>query len=145
MSDPSEDHSFGRNGAVLQEGQDPEEATPRPTTYHDAQATYGYSRARALRPRSRCRSITRRCAARLRLSFHLREAGVIVRKLVEVRTRDLRRHCDIVIGHIGLRITRAVLEFDVHPLPELLEIERRSVPVDADPLARGAGLIEGKA
>jgi hypothetical protein len=38
-----------------------------------------------------------------------------------------------------------VLELDAHPRPELLETERRSVPVDADPLARGAGLIEGKA
>jgi hypothetical protein len=62
-----------------------------------------------------------------------------------LRPRDLRRHRDIVIGHIRLRITRAVLELDVHPLPELPEIERRSVPVDADPLTRGTGLIEGKA
>jgi len=62
-----------------------------------------------------------------------------------VRPGDLRRHGDVVIGHIGLRVTRAVLELDVHPLPELLEIERRSVPVDAERLARGAGLIGGKA
>src|ERR1035441_4496290 len=93
----------------------------------------------------RYRSVAGRGAVRLRLGFHLRKARVVVRELVEVRPRDLRRHGDIVIGHIRLRITRAVLELDVHPLPELLEIERRSVPVDADPFARGAGIIEGKA
>ena len=46
---------------------------------------------------------------------------------------------------LRLRITRAVLELDVHPLPELLDIEQRTVPVDADPHGRGAGLVRGKA
>ena len=92
----------------------------------------------------RCRSVTRLGLVRLRLGFHLRKTGVVVRELVEMRPRDLRRHGDIVTGHIRLRIPRAMLELDVHPLPELLQIERRSAPVDADPLARSAGLIEGK-
>ena len=38
-----------------------------------------------------------------------------------------------------------MLELDVHPHPELLEIKRRRVPVHADPLTRGAGLLEGEA
>ena len=105
------------------------------------------ARARLRAAISGAASVTRRGAVRLRLrlGFHLRKASVIVRELVEVRPGDLRRHGDVVIGHIGLRIARAVLELDVHPFPELLQIERRRVPVNADPLARGAGLIEGKA
>src|SRR5690242_14585717 len=82
---------------------------------------------------------------RLRLGLHLGEAGVVVRELVEVGPRDLRRHDDVIAGHVRFRIARAVLELDVHPHPELLEPGPRSVPVDADPLTRGTRLVEGKA
>src|SRR5271169_763717 len=121
--------------------------TRSPTSRRFRSCPSASRRARLRTAISGAASVTRRGAVRLRLRFcfHLRKAGVIVRELVEVRPGDLRRHGDIVTGHIRLRITRAVLELDVHPLPELLEIERRSVPVNADPLARGAGLTEGKA
>jgi hypothetical protein len=38
-----------------------------------------------------------------------------------------------------------MLEFHVHPHPELLEIKRRGTPVDADPLTSGTGLVGGEA
>jgi hypothetical protein len=82
---------------------------------------------------------------RLRLGLHLGEAGVVIRELVQVGPRNLRRHDDVIASDIRLRITRAMLEFHVHPHPELLEIKRRGAPFDADPLTRGAGLIGGEA
>src|SRR5215467_6823298 len=70
---------------------------------------------------------------RLCLGLHLGKAGVVVRELVQVGPRDLRRHDDVVVGDIRLRIARAMLELHVHSHPELLEIKRRGAPVDADP------------
>ena len=90
------------------------------------------------------RLLLRRGPVRLRLRFHLREAGVVVGELIEVGPRDLRRHDDVIVGDIGRRVARAVLKLDVHPHPELLEAERGSIPVDADPQAGGAGLLESE-
>src|ERR1700692_3138993 len=53
----------------------------------------------------------------LGLGLHHRQAGVIVRELVEVRARDLRGPRDVVVGDVRLDILRAVLELDVHPHP----------------------------
>src|SRR5689334_7167676 len=84
-------------------------------------------------------------AGPVRLRLHLGKAGVVARELVEVGPRDLRRHDDVIAGHVRFRIARAMLELDVHPHPELLEPGPRSVPVDSDPLTRGTRLVEGKA
>jgi len=84
----------------------------------------------------------------LRLPFcfglHLGKAGVVIRKLVEVGSGDLRRHECVIAGDIRLGIARAMLELHVHPHPELLEIKWRGGPVQADPLTRGAGLVKSE-
>src|SRR5204863_5422780 len=42
-------------------------------------------------------------------------------------------------------VTKPVLELDVHAFPELLDVERRARPVDADLLARVSRLLRGEA
>jgi hypothetical protein len=69
------------------------------------------------------RSLARRGPVR-HLGFRLRKPRVIVRELIEVGPRDLRRHDDVIAGHIRLQSARAVLKLDVHPHPEPLEAVR---------------------
>lgn len=59
-------------------------------------------------------------------------------------SRDLGRHDNVVVGDVGVGIVAAVLEFDVHPHPELLDVEPGRTPVDPDPLARLTCLIRGE-
>ncbi len=88
------------------------------------------------------RSTTRegRLAAVLSLGVFLHpfEPGVVVRKLVEVRQRDLAGHDGIIMRDVRHRIVNAVLELHVHPHSELLGVERRRVP---DLLADASGLV----
>ncbi len=58
--------------------------------------------------------------------------------------RDLARHDGIVIGHVRHRLVATVLRFDVHPPAELLEVEGRRVPVDADLGAHVPGIVSGE-
>src|SRR5262245_47950457 len=69
----------------------------------------------------------------LGVSLHLLEPRVVVGELLQVCERDLPRDDRIVVGDIRLRVMRPVLELDVHPRSELLELEAR--PVDADRVA----------
>src|SRR5215471_4556724 len=68
----------------------------------------------------------------LGVSLHPLETCVVVGELLQVCERDLPRDDRIVVGDIRLRVMRPVLELDVHPRSELLELEAR--PVVADPL-----------
>jgi hypothetical protein len=61
-----------------------------------------------------------------------------------MRAGDLRGDLDVVVGHVGLGIVRTVLEFDVHPHPELVDVEPRGAPVDPDPLAGCTGFLCGE-
>src|ERR1035441_1817583 len=81
----------------------------------------------------------------LGVGLHCRQAGVVIRELVKVRPRDLGGHRDVVVGDVRLGILRAVLELDVHPHVQLLDVEPPSGPVDADPFARRARLLGGEA
>ena len=76
----------------------------------------------------------------LRLRLHNGKAGVVVRMLVQVCSGDLRGHGHVVIGDVGLEIMGAVLELDVHPHSELLEIKPGYRPVNSDPLASSTRL-----
>jgi hypothetical protein len=58
-----------------------------------------------------------------------------------VRERDLAGEDRIVAGHVRLGIMGAVLQLDVHPEAELLEIE--AIPVDADRVANLSGALIG--
>jgi hypothetical protein len=69
----------------------------------------------------------------LRLVLHSFAAVVVVRELLHMRERDLASDDRIVASDVRLRIVAGVLELDVHPLAELLEVE--AVPVDADRVA----------
>src|SRR5512133_502430 len=75
----------------------------------------------------------------LGLSLHALEAFVVVRELLHVRERDLAGDDRVVAGHVGLRIVTAVLELDIHPHPELLEVE--AAPVDSDRVAHAPCLL----
>src|ERR1019366_2919609 len=61
----------------------------------------------------------------LRLCLHDGQARVVVRELVQMRSSDLRGHGHVVVGDVGLDIMGAMLELDVHPHPELLNIKPR--------------------
>ena len=80
----------------------------------------------------------------LRLFLHLLEPRVVVRELVQMGERDLPGDDRVVAGDIGCRVVNAVLELDVHASAELVDIERRGRPVDADLLADAARVIFGK-
>jgi hypothetical protein len=56
-----------------------------------------------------------------------------------VRERDLSRHDRVVVRDVGLGIVRSMLELDVHPPSELLEVE--AAPVDADLVADTPGFL----
>jgi hypothetical protein len=52
-----------------------------------------------------------------------------------VSRRDLPGHDGIVVAHVRQKVVEAVLELDVRPHPELLQVERSRHPVDADGLS----------
>jgi hypothetical protein len=58
--------------------------------------------------------------------------------------RDLGRHDGIVIGQIRHRVLETVLQFDLHSAAELLEVEGRRAPVDADLGAHVPGIVSGE-
>ena len=89
--------------------------------------------------------LRRRSARSLRLLLHPLKPGVVVRELVQVRERDLPRCDGIVVGDVRRGVVEAMLELDVEPATELLDIERRRRPVDADLLADPSGLINAEA
>jgi hypothetical protein len=62
-----------------------------------------------------------------------------------VCARDLAGRDRIVTGHVRRRIMKAVLELDVHPPPELVDVERRRVPVDPDLLTDPPRFLGGEA
>jgi hypothetical protein len=62
-----------------------------------------------------------------------------------VRERDLPGGQRVVVRHVRLRVTRPVLELDVHPHAELLDVERRCHPVDPEPLADPVRLFSTEA
>ena len=78
------------------------------------------------------------------LLLHPLEPRVVVGKLVQMGKRDLARHDGIVIGHVRQRVVATVLQLDVHPAAELLEVEGRRVPVDADLGADAPGIVSGE-
>src|SRR6266516_7604411 len=69
--------------------------------------------------------------------FHALEALVIVGELLHMRERDLSGQDRVVAGHVRLRIVGAVLELDVHPKAERLEVEVS--PLDSDLVADTPG------
>jgi hypothetical protein len=79
----------------------------------------------------------------LGLLLHPLEPCVVVGKLVQVGERELARHDRIVIGQVRSRLVATVLEFDVHPVAELLEVEGSRVPVDAALGAYAPGIVSG--
>src|SRR5262249_61898131 len=80
----------------------------------------------------------------VRSLLHALEAGVVVGELVQVRPRDPAGDVRIVVRHVRPRIVAAVLELDVHPGPELVDVERRRLPVDSDLLADPTRLLGRK-
>ena len=81
----------------------------------------------------------------MRLLLHALEPRVVIRELVQVRERDLARRVGIIAGDIREAVVQAVLELHVHPGPELLDIEGRVLPVDADVAPDPSGLLGGEA
>jgi len=71
----------------------------------------------------------------LGFALHLREARVIVRKLVQMRERDLARRDLVVVRDVCRGVVTAVLELHREAHPKLLDVESRGVPVDANRLA----------
>ena len=55
--------------------------------------------------------------------------------------RDLACHDRIVLGHVREQVVQAVLQLDVHPSAELLDVERRRAPVHTDFLAHATSLL----
>jgi hypothetical protein len=61
-----------------------------------------------------------------------------------VRERDLRGHVRVVVADIGAEVVQAVLQLDVHPGPELLDIKPRhsqSIPISA-PIWRASSAVK---
>src|SRR5690349_24977531 len=85
--------------------------------------------------------LSSRLLAPLALGFvlHPREALVVVRELLHVSQRDLSRDDRIVVRDVRLRVVRPVLELDVHPGAELLEVE--AAPVHADLVSNTARFL----
>jgi hypothetical protein len=77
----------------------------------------------------------------LGLGLHLREAGVVIGELVQVRERDLSGRDLVVIADVRLRVTDAMLELNLEALLELRNVKSRCRPVDPDRLADRARLV----
>src|SRR3954451_5684879 len=73
--------------------------------------------------------------------LHPLQSCVVVGELVEVCERDLGCDVRVVVADVGVRIVPAVLELDVHPDTELVDIEGRARPVDPDLLAEATRLL----
>src|SRR4051794_9905715 len=86
-------------------------------------------------PGLRIAGVEERSAAELalRLFLHALEPGVVVAELVQVRQCDFGRHDLAVVADVRREIAEAVLELDVHPPAELVDVEWRGFPVDPDP------------
>jgi hypothetical protein len=57
---------------------------------------------------------------------------------------DLAREGGVIVGDIRSLVHEPVLELDIHPFAELLDVEGGAVPVDADLDADTAGLLGGE-
>jgi len=72
------------------------------------------------------------------------EASVVVRELRQVGERDLPGNERVVPADVGLRASGPVLELDVQPHPELLEVAIQRPEVDPEFGRDGAGLIAAR-
>src|SRR6266511_2265494 len=117
--------------------------SPRCRHAHAVSGSGPICRSEPLRTLCESPSVATRVAASLFL--HPLESRVVVRELAQVSERDLPRHERIVVGHVGEAVVEPVLELHVHPHPELLDVEGRRGPVDADLLTDPAGLLRGEA
>jgi hypothetical protein len=61
-----------------------------------------------------------------------------------MRAGDLARRRGIVVRHVGCGVVAAVLELDVEPTSELVNVEFRGAPIDSDLLTDPAGLVGGE-
>ena len=59
----------------------------------------------------------------LRFLLHTIEPGVVIKKLVEMGERDLTHHNQLVVGDVRRRILKTVLELNLHPPAELVDVE----------------------
>src|SRR3954453_2723030 len=80
-----------------------------------------------------------------RLFFHALQPGVVVSELVEVRERDLAGQNRVVVGDVRRGIVKAMLQLHLEPPAELIDVERRGVPVDASLLTDLPRLLGGEA
>jgi hypothetical protein len=75
------------------------------------------------------------------LFLHLLQSRLVVGELVAVCERDPGRDVRVVVADVRVRVVQDVLEFDVHPDPELVDIEGRACSVDPDLLAEATRLL----
>jgi len=61
-----------------------------------------------------------------------------------VRQRDLGCHERLVVGDVRQMVMQPVLEFDLHPDPQLLDVEGCLRPYDADLLADASRFVGGE-
>src|SRR5258706_12884033 len=81
------------------------------------------------------RSTSGRAVFALCFFFHSLESRVVVRELVQMGERDLAGDEGIIVRHVRQQVVKAVFELDIHPSPELVDVEGRGRPVDSDLLA----------
>src|SRR6266704_1255207 len=74
--------------------------------------------------------------------LHRPQPGVVVGDLLQVRPGDLAGHQLVVVGHVRLGIVGTVLQLDDEADQELAGVKRRVRPIDADPLADRAGVLD---
>src|SRR6185436_574353 len=125
----------------------PRSPFPTPPTRLGPDATRCSRRSDGRRSaRGSCAARCRGCRSSLlggpfafRFLFHLLETFVVVRKLLHVRQCNLAGDDRVVSGDVRLRVVSAVLELDVHAVPELLEVE--AVPVDTDRVSDASCLL----
>ena len=72
------------------------------------------------------------------------QSPVIILLFLEMCPGDLAGEQRVVVGDIGLRVPAAVLHLHLEPHAELGWVEGGSVPVDAEGLTDGPGLVDGE-
>jgi hypothetical protein len=58
--------------------------------------------------------------------------------------RNLPPHDRIAVADVRQEIVQPMLQFDIHPHSELLDIKQSGTPLDADPFSNPARLLGGE-
>ena len=74
--------------------------------------------------------------------FHRGESSVIVGELIKMCERNFTRTQRVIVGHVGGRVSRTMLELNFETQSELLDVELR--PVNAEGRANPPGLFNGE-